>query len=143
MPCAASAIDHLAARDSTRRCALVAARNAPGTPERGLNEVAEHVDVGDRSATAVISMPGTNSMPARAQAAAAAAQPAIVSWSVTRETVTPARRGTRHELVRRAPSVGRGRMGMKIDQRRGRGRRSTSARAGGPPSLLCAAPGIR
>src|SRR5438552_6832691 len=35
-------------------------------------------------------MPGTNSIPASSHAAAAAAQPATVSWSVTLSTVTPA-----------------------------------------------------
>src|SRR5262249_11338956 len=42
------------------------------------------------SRTAVISMPGRNSMPASRHAAAAAVQPATLSWSVTLSTVTPA-----------------------------------------------------
>ena len=58
-----------------RRCS---ARNALQRRRGGVDEVAEHVDV-EPSTTAVISMPGTNSMPRPAQAAAAAAQPAMVS----------------------------------------------------------------
>ena len=56
-------------------------------------------------------------MPCRAQAAAAAAQPATVSWSVSAERGDAGR--ARHaptSSLRRALSVGSRRVGMKIDQ---------------------------
>ena len=68
------------------------------------------------SCSAVSSVPGMNSMPAAAHAAAIRAQPSTESWSVSASAAKPSRCAVRRQFLRRERAVGKMRVQMEISE---------------------------